>query len=197
MLVSFGNGLNHIAITRFATASKLHFPVCSTQLNLGGNMSTPILPSYFGSYEDLVNALLHNPSLGSGRQSIHRLTADDVELNPQPLPPGPPDPLRNAAVRYLATLVGMKQVAGTIGGEQGQQVGAAADTAIQAFLDDFCGTPPRRIPWPWPGPPSWVLPLASELVSAANAESGAFREGLMQVAARVAEMGLQQASAGR
>jgi hypothetical protein len=161
-------------------------------------MSTPILSPYLGSYEDLVNALLQNPFLGSGRGGpIYRVTADQVELNPQPLPPGPPDPSRNAAVRYLATLVGMKQVAGTMGDEQGQQVGAAADAAIQAFLDDFCGTPPRRIPWPWPGPPPWVLPLASELVSVANGESGALREGLMQVAARVAGAGLQQAPASR
>jgi hypothetical protein len=165
-------------------------------------MSTPILPPYFGSYEDLVNALLHNPSLGSGRPPTHRLSADEVELNPQPLPPGPPDPMRNAAVRYLGSLVSMKELARNMSQEAGQSIAAAAETGIQAFLDDFCGTPPRRIPWPWPGPPSWVLPLASELVSAANAESGAFREGLMQVAARVAEMGVaqmgvQQASASR
>ena len=173
-------------------------------------MSTPILPSYLSSYEDLVNALLVNASLGSGRGPMYRVTAEQVELNPQPLPPratvelnpqplppGAVDSSRNPVVRYLATLVGMKEVAGTMGQLQGQQVAAAADSAIQAFLDDFCGTPPRRIPWPWPGPPPWVLPLASELVSVANAESGALREGLMQVAARVAEAGLQQKAVGQ
>ena len=46
----------------------------------------------------------------------------------------------------------------------------------------------RRIPWP--GPPPWVVPLASELVSVANAETGALRESLMQVAGRIAEAGL-------
>jgi hypothetical protein len=160
-------------------------------------VSTPVLPPYLGSYEDLVNALLHNPFLGSGHSPhpVRRVTADEVELNPQPLPPGPPDPLSSAPVRYLASLVSMKELARTMGPEKGQHLSAGADTAIQAFLDDFCGTPPRRIPWPWPGPPPWVLPLASELLNVANAQSGAFREGLMQVAARVAETGLPKAAA--
>jgi hypothetical protein len=89
----------------------------------------------------------------------------------------------------------MKELGRTMGPEKGHALSSAADAAIQSFLDDFCLTPPRRIPWPWPGPPPWVLPLASELVSAANAESGALKEGLMQVAARIAEAGLQKASA--
>jgi hypothetical protein len=47
------------------------------------NVSTPVLPPYLGSYEDLVNALLHNPFLGGGRgPGPRRLKADDVELNP-------------------------------------------------------------------------------------------------------------------
>jgi len=166
-------------------------------------MSTPILPPYLGSYEELVNALVHNPSLGSGQGPIHRLTADP-EINPQPLPPRSlvaepnPDPLQNPAVRYLATLASMKELGASIGTEKGQTFVAAAEAGIQSFLDDFCGTPPRRIPWPWPGPPPWVLPLAAELVSVANAQSGAFREVLIQVAGRVADAGIQKTpSAGQ
>src|SRR5579864_1454640 len=149
-------------------------------------MSTPVVPPYFGSYEQLVNALLHDPFLGSGRvSSTHHVSAEADELNPQPLPPrGPqPDPWRNAAVRYIATLVNMQELAQAIANPQArQELAAGAERSIQAFLDDFCGTPPRRIPWPWPGPPPWVLPLASELTSVANAQSGALREGLMKVA---------------
>jgi hypothetical protein len=158
-------------------------------------MSTPILPPYFGSYEDLVNALLHDPFLGSGRGGhIHRLQADEVALNPQPLPPG--ERLsRNAAVQYVVSLVNMREVSATMGRENGAAVRASADAALQAFIDDFCGTPPRRIPWPWPGPPPWVVPLASELVSVANAETGALRDSLMQVAGRVAEAGLGENTA--
>ena len=51
-------------------------------------MSTPYVPPYFGSYEEIVNARLHDPFLGSGRS--HRLPQTHIqadELNPQPLPP--------------------------------------------------------------------------------------------------------------
>jgi hypothetical protein len=167
-------------------------------------MSTPYVPPYFGSYEDLVHALLHDPFLGSGQSGPHRprLTHAD-ELNPQPLPPhsteGPvPDPWRNAAVRYVATLVNMLELGKSLEDTNlGQQYTTNAEGAIQAFLDDFCGTPPRRIPWSWPGPPPWVNPLAAALVSAANSQSGALREGLMSVAGRVAAMAApQKRSAG-
>jgi hypothetical protein len=160
-------------------------------------MSTPYVPPYFGSYEEIVNALLHDPFLGSGRS--HYLPQTHVqadELNPQPLPPRAPtpDPWRNAAVRYLATLVQMQELARTVGNpETSRQLIAQSQMAIQAFLDDYCGTPPRRIPWPWPGPPPWVLTLAAELTSAANTQIGSFREGLMQVAGQVAELGLPAA----
>jgi len=120
------------------------------------------------------------------------------ELNPQPLPPhsseGPvPDPWRNLVVRYLATLVNIQELGKALADTHlGQQYSAHAEAAIQAFLDDFCGTPPRRIPWPWPGPPPWVNPLAAALLSVANTQSGSFREGLMNIAGRVAAMGTSQ-----
>ena len=158
-------------------------------------MSTPYVPPYFGSYEELVQALLHDPFLGSGQSGPHRLyRAQADELNPQPLPPGPsPDPWRNAAVRYLATLVDMHELGKSMEDTHlGQQYMANAESATQAFMDDFCGTPPRKIPWPLPGPPPWVNALAATLVSAANSQTGALREGLMQMAGRVASMAAPQ-----
>ena len=152
-------------------------------------MSTPHLPPYLGSYEELASALLHDPFLGTGRM---RRPADSVELNPQPLPPGrgpSPEPW-NAAVRYLATLVSIKELGRTMGNTSlGQQLTTNAESAFALFLDDYCGTPPVRIPWPWPGPPPWVALLTAELVSVANTQSGEMREGLMQYAGRVAEKG--------
>jgi hypothetical protein len=145
-------------------------------------MSTPIVPPYFGSYEEIVNALLHKPFYGS------------VELNPQPLPPREdpqPSPWRNAAVRYLATIAGMHELAQNVSDQAlREQLNASAEAAIQAFIEDYCGTPPRRIPWHWPGPPPWVTPLAGEVISAANTQTGALREGLLRIAGRIAAVGL-------
>ncbi len=173
------------------------------------------LPPYLGSYEDIVNWLLHPRPAGPLRFHTHVVQTEADELNPQPLPPGPPPegtrqgiiivgggpdpvPWRNPAVRYLSMLVNMQELGKTVENKQlGQQLARSAEISIQAFLDDFCGTPPRRIPWPWPGPPPWVTPLAAELVSVANTQSGAFREGLMQVAGRVAALGFSAPSAGK
>jgi hypothetical protein len=135
--------------------------------------------------------------LGSG-YSGRRNHLEAVALNPQPLPPrgpefGPvPDPWRNAAVHYLASLVSVKELAKTIDNKElGSQLAARAERGFSEFLDDFCGTPPRRIPWPYPGPPPWVATLVAELTSAANSLSGTFRDGLMGVAGRVAHFGQQ------
>jgi hypothetical protein len=155
-------------------------------------MSAPWVPPYFGSYEELVKALLHNPRLGSPAPGPHSTHANTVELNPQPLPPGNSGP-----VRYLATLVSMRMLARAIPDKTiADHVARGAETGIQEFLDDFCGTPPRKIPWPWPGPPPWVLPLASDLVMFANAlQAGEFRDGLMHVAGQIVQKGYSNTAA--
>jgi len=163
-------------------------------------MSNPWVPPYFGSYEQLVKELLHNPFLGSGSggpigppHHLPELAFGSVSgsanaLNPQPLPPGR-DPSRSAVISYLSSLVGLHELAKSIQNPAlSGQFAALAESGIEAFLDDYCGTPPRRIPWPWPGPGPWVVGLVSELVQVANqSATGAYREGLMQIAARVAE----------
>jgi hypothetical protein len=148
------------------------------------------VPPYFGSYEQLVAALLNDPFLGSPHSNNPKHDASaEHELNPQPLPPSP-DPFRNAAVRYLAGLVSMQELARATDNEQlRNELNAGAEAGIQAFMDDFCGTPPRRIPWNWPGPPPWVSVLAAQVVSAANTQTGTMREGLLQVAGRIAAAG--------
>jgi hypothetical protein len=80
-------------------------------------------------------------------------------LNPQPLPPRSlhafsanaydptPVPWRGAAVATVVAdrLVMMVQTAETFGVDR-QAVGKQ----IAEFVDDWCGTPPRRWPFPWP-----------------------------------------------
>jgi hypothetical protein len=143
------------------------------------------VPPYFGSYEQLVAELLNNPFLGSGRSGLIP-NGRSEELNPQPLPP------RSPVISYLGTLVSMQELSRNIANPAiAKQLAAGAETAFAAFLDDYCGTPPRQIPWPWPGPPPWVIALAAEVVSVANTyQAGAFRDGLLSMAGRIAEKGL-------
>ncbi|HEX2383481.1 MAG TPA: hypothetical protein VHI95_12640 [Acidimicrobiales bacterium] len=77
-----------------------------------------------------------------------RSRADWVSLNPQPLPPGPPEE---------AILIGAAEMAHDIVriAVESDLRGQAASGMIQEFIDEWCGTPwPRKWPWPWPGPRS-------------------------------------------
>ena len=63
-----------------------------------------------------------------------------------------------------------------------QQMIAAADQAITAFLDsdDIC------LRWPYPGPPPWLSIIASELTLVANTfQDGALRTGVLQEAGQI------------
>ncbi|UQX88889.1 hypothetical protein M6D93_02555 [Jatrophihabitans telluris] len=89
--------------------------------------------------------------------------AAEVELNPQPIPPGrasraadelnpqplPPREVRVAAVELVA------QLALNAINAHGQKRNGAE--LLVAEIDDWCGTHPRPIPWPpnwpWPWPP--------------------------------------------
>ena len=159
-------------------------------------MSTPWVPPYFGSYEQLVNELLHDPFLGSGRPHTHVVTemartgtVTGENASPQP------QAGRSAAVSYLVTAVSMKEIASQMKGNLQQQLAQGAEAAIAQFLDDFCGTPPQKIPWHWPGPPPWNSALAAELAMVANTlQVGLVRTELINVAGRIIEKGFGQAA---
>jgi hypothetical protein len=69
----------------------------------------------------------------------------------------------------------------------------SAGVAIEALLDEWCGTPPRRQPWPWPGAPPWVWEIVAALSFAAHPlQPGSLRDGLEQVAVQA----LQKAAGG-
>lgn len=117
-----------------------------------------------------------------------------------PLPelPGQPHPFLRV-VETLVAAVNVKQLATTVQGPMQAQLEMSADASIAQVLDDYCGTPPRVIPWPWPGPPPWVFPIASELSAIANVtKSTVMRDGLLKVAGQVLERASGQvASIGR
>jgi len=94
-------------------------------------------------------------------------------------------------VGRLAAAVGVLQLADnpplSASSVRDQLIGSANST-INQVLEDYCGTPPRLIPWPWPGPPPWVFSIVAELSRIANtAEAAGMQQGLLKVAGRVLE----------
>jgi hypothetical protein len=154
----------------------------------------PWVPPYLGSWEQLIQELLHNPFLGSGHSWPPKLreSASTSALVPGALPhpewqfEPEPVPWRQVAAA-LAQAVNAKVLAGQIGDKTAHN----ANQTIVQLLDDYCGTPPRVVPWPWPGPPPWNFAIASELNAAASAlPEGAMRAGLQEVAKQVMVKGL-------
>jgi ABC-type glycerol-3-phosphate transport system substrate-binding protein len=92
-------------------------------------------------------------------------------------------PISGEAVAFLVSAVSSKAAAANMTNKAAaQQIIAAADQAIAAFIDsdDIC---PR---WPYPGPPPWLSIIASELTLVANTlQEGSLRTGILQAAGRV------------
>ena len=78
--------------------------------------------------------------------------AEAVELNPQPIPPGVQLQLATARVAHEVALAAVAaETAGDI---------RAAKRIVARAVDDFCGTPSRRRPIPWPDP--WPFPSSGQ-----------------------------------
>jgi len=91
------------------------------------------------------------------------------------------------AVPFLISVVTTQEAASAMKNtEAAQQIIATGEIAISQFLDDYCGTPPRLIPWPFPGPPPWTSVIASQLVKAAHTlQGGSLQTALIQLSGRV------------
>jgi len=64
-------------------------------------------------------------------------------------------------------------------GDAGAAVVRSADSAIDQFIDDYCGTS-WHPPWPVPGPGPWVFGLASQLsLIASTLQEGALRNAVL------------------
>ena len=158
-------------------------------------MSNPWLPTYLGSWERLIDALLH-PRHGGDRQrvilSTHAMKPDPDAPMPGPgLGPGPsPWPVASS----LITAISLREVASQMSeGRVKVEFAKRLDSAIARFIDD-CGTKPPRWPWPWPhpgphpGPPPWVYEIVSELAVAANGiAEGKVRNEILRVAGQIVE----------
>ena len=161
--------------------------------------------SILESYGDLINSLLLVPFVGSGfdrRQDVLYAVAA-----PDPIDDHPPFRLRRAepnpspwspAVSFLISAISLKEVASKLPeGQLRNELARHADQAILTFVDDYCGTPPRRIPWPWPGPLPLVYSIVSELALAANSfQEGSLRNEVLNVAAQITQKAFGSVGAG-
>jgi hypothetical protein len=93
-----------------------------------------------------------------------------------------PDPVPWSVAFLVSAASSIQAAANMTNKTAAQQIIAAANQAITAFLDsdDMC---PR---WPWPGPPPWLSIMASELALYANTlQEGGLRNGILQIAGQV------------
>jgi hypothetical protein len=98
-----------------------------------------------------------------------------------------PRRLTEWAVPFLVTIVTTQEAASAMKNkEAGQQIIASGERSISQFLDDYCGTPPRLIPWPFPGPPPWISEIASQLAKEAHTvQAGSLQTAMLQLSGRV------------
>jgi hypothetical protein len=93
-----------------------------------------------------------------------------------------PDPIPWSVGFLVSAASSIQAAANMTNKSAAQQIIAAANQVITAFLDsdDIC---PR---WPWPGPPPCLPIIASELTVYANTlQEGALRNGILQIAGQV------------
>lgn len=118
-------------------------------------------------------ALPHSPT-----NKVHQL----AEPDPSPWHAISPDPVPWSVAFLVAAVTSKEAAASMANKEAAQQIVAAANEKILAFIDsdDIC---PR---WPLPGPPPWLSVIASELTLVANTlQEGSVRTGILQVAGQV------------
>lgn len=149
------------------------------------------LPPYFGSYEHLLKELLHNPFLGSGQGGVPPRAFEDPQ--PSPWRAAHIGPAQQAVALLISAATAKETASAMADKELAKQIVASADAAISEVMDDYCGTPPRKVPWPFPGPPPWVWEIASELTAVANTfQAGSLRTNLVEISGRVLDKGLGQ-----
>lgn len=122
-------------------------------------------------------------------------------LNPQPLPPreGPhPDPWR--AVHNSRAVINQAVIRAQMAELSGGDIGAYQESFrgnLNMLVDWWCGTPPRKWPFPWPPPPWWhegfrpdELVLAGLQFRIAAGLDTPFQSEFADAAARLMETGM-------
>ena len=170
---------------------------------------SPWVPPYFGSWEHLVQLLLHNPFLGGGGVGPHGpFTTMEYTTGQQPVPNpwraadapssalgrvlGPSPQPWHGMVSMIISAISMKDLASRINDKQAKgELTSRAEKALSTLIDD-CGTPPHR--WPWPGPPPWSHQVVEGLTLVAHSlQEGSLRNEIPGVAGQIAEKSIQAA----
>jgi hypothetical protein len=147
-------------------------------------------PHYFNAWAAYIARLTGNP----GYQPPHGITYFDRTHSPEATADsrGNPPPVPGSSVEFLVSAISSQVAASQMTDRNAaQQTIAALSQTITAFIDsdDIC---PR---WPWPGPPPWLSPIASELTLIANTlQEGPLRAGLLRVAGQVLDRARIRAS---
>jgi hypothetical protein len=149
-------------------------------------MSNPWPPYIIPSWRELMALFhpdvvytTHPPDSPLARMSGPGPGWPGLELEPSPSP-------WRSTVSSLIAVISLREVASKMpDGQVKLELGKRVDGAISRFIDD-CGT--KHPGWPYPGPPPFVYPIASELAVAANAitESNV-RNEVLQLAGKIIE----------
>lgn len=126
---------------------------------------------------------------------------NQVALNPQPLPP------RVAYTTVLAqemvnSIANLQDIAEMLPEDAQARVGEIANRRLQLFFDDYCGTPPRKSPFPVPHPRDGVVegfnPLELVIIgtqfeaAATTLSNGGLQEVLSGLGTKLVEQGISQ-----
>jgi hypothetical protein len=126
---------------------------------------------------------------------------EQVALNPQPLPP------RLAYIAVLAqevvnSIVNLQDLTETLPGDFQAQIAQVANQRLQIFLDDYCGTPPRKSPFPFPHPregfiegfhPLELVIIGAQCEAAATTlVNGELQQALSALGTKMIEQGVAQ-----
>jgi hypothetical protein len=144
-------------------------------------MAHPTLPSYLGTWDELVQALLLNPFLGSGRTPLSHLQSRADRPQPEPSPWALPSAL-------FVMAAGLKDIVSRLPEGANSQIGTAIMQAADDWEDWYCGNGPR------PGP--HVMQTAGELLAfAAILEAGSLRTNIVREASSLMEKSFDAAAA--
>jgi len=123
-----------------------------------------------------------------------------VALNPQPLPP------RLTYTTVLAqeivnSIANLQDIAEILPEDAQARVGDIANRRLEIFFDDYCGTPPRKSPFPRPkssdviegfNPLELVIIGTQFEVAATTLINGGLQESLSALGAKLVEQGTSQ-----
>ena len=190
----------------------------SDSITISRKALVSILSSFIGGYPDPNNPLPPGPWDPVIRRAFNQIRYQlgpqpepwitrvqnpliQVALNPQPLPP------RLAYTTVLAqeivnSIANLQDIADTLSADAQARVGEVASQRLQAFLDDYCGTPPRKNPFPVPHPRDGVVegfnPLELVIIgtqfeaAATTLSNGGLQEALSGLGTKLVEQGISQ-----